>query len=65
MSPEVAKENPTESKPKAEKQKNCLACNKLIKKLKRYYRNGKLYCNKKCWRAFVNKTKTEAGQEKK
>jgi predicted transcriptional regulator len=33
-----------------EKQINCLACGKPIKKLKRYYRNGKFYCSKKCWR---------------
>lgn len=33
-----------------EKQTNCPACGKPIKKLKRYYRNGKFYCNKKCWR---------------
>jgi len=33
-----------ETKPKVEKQTNCLACNKPIKKLKRYYRDGKFYC---------------------
>ena len=60
MSADVAKENPTEAKPKAEKQTNCPACNKLIKKIKRYYRNGKLYCSKKCWRSFVTKSKEEA-----
>ncbi|MCK9432171.1 MAG: hypothetical protein PHX28_04400 [Candidatus Omnitrophica bacterium] len=48
-----------EAKPVAEKQTNCLACNKLIKKLKRYYRDGKFYCSKKCWRAFINKSKSE------
>jgi len=37
-----------EEKP-AEKQTNCLACNKPLKKIKRYYRNGKFYCSKKCW----------------
>jgi hypothetical protein len=47
------------AKPVVEKQTNCLACNKLIKKLKRYYRDGKFYCSKKCWRAFINKSKTE------
>lgn len=36
-------------KPQVEKQTNCLACNKPIRKLKRYYRDGKFYCNKKCW----------------
>jgi len=39
-----------QTKPKAEQQTNCLGCNKPIKKLKRYYRDGKFYCNKKCWR---------------
>ncbi len=33
----------------AEKQTSCLGCGKPIKKLKRYYRNGKFYCSKKCW----------------
>jgi hypothetical protein len=32
-----------------EKQTNCLGCNKPLKKLRRYYRNGKFYCTKKCW----------------
>jgi len=40
---------PEPAKAPAEKQTNCPACNKPLKKLKRYYRNGKLYCNKKCW----------------
>lgn len=48
-----------EVKPKAEKQTNCLACNKPIKKLKRYYRNGKFYCNKICWRNYLKKSKEE------
>lgn len=65
MPSEVVKEKPTEEKPKVEKQTNCLACNKLIKKIKRYYRNGKLYCSKKCWRAFMSKSKAEAAEEKK
>jgi len=42
---------------KVEKQTNCLACNKPIKKLKRYYRDGKFYCNKKCWRKFIKSPK--------
>jgi len=33
-----------------EAQSNCPACGKAIKKIKRYYRNQKYYCNKKCWR---------------
>jgi hypothetical protein len=60
MSPEAEKkEAAAEAKPKAERQTNCLACNKLIKKLKRYYRDGKFYCSKKCWRAFLDKSKSE------
>ena len=49
----------TQAKPIAEKQTNCLACGKPIRKLKRYYRDGKFYCSKKCW---IKKVKTK--QEK-
>lgn len=45
--------------PKEEKQANCLACNKPIKKLKRYYRDGKFYCSKKCWKTYIEKSKEE------
>ncbi|MDD5128985.1 MAG: hypothetical protein PHO40_04975 [Candidatus Omnitrophica bacterium] len=65
MAPEAAKEAQAEAKPKAEKQTNCPACNKLIKKLKKYYRDGKFYCSKKCWRAFIVKSKASAAEEKK
>ena len=46
-----------EAKPKEEKQTNCLSCNKPIKKIRRYYRDGKYYCTKKCWVAFLKKAK--------
>ncbi len=59
MAPDAVIEKAKEAKPKAEKQTNCPSCNKLIKKLKRYYRNGKFYCSKKCWRAFIDKSKPE------
>jgi hypothetical protein len=67
MAAEVVKETPaeTEAKPKIEKQTNCLACNKIIKKLKRYYRDGKFYCSKKCWRVFIDKSKAEKTEENK
>ncbi|MDD5561275.1 MAG: hypothetical protein PHT50_03985 [Candidatus Omnitrophica bacterium] len=65
MVPDAVKESQAETKPKVERQTNCLACNKLIKKLKRYYRNGKFYCSKKCWRVFVAKTKAESAEGKK
>lgn len=45
--------------PAQEKQTNCLSCNKPIRKLKRYYRDGKFYCSKRCWRAFLTKKKEE------
>ena len=56
MAEEQAK---TQDKPVVEKQTNCLACNKPIRKLKKYYRDGKYYCTKKCWRAFLAKSKEE------
>jgi len=64
MAPEEAKAAavPEAAKPQSaqqEKQANCLACNKPIKKLKRYYRDGKFYCNKKCWRTYLEKSKEE------
>lgn len=59
MVAEVVKETEAVAvaKPKAEKQTNCLDCNKLIKKLKHYYRDGKFYCSKRCWRSFIDKSK--------
>lgn len=59
MAAEELKSKTPEAKPAPEAQTNCLSCGKPIKKLKRYYRDGKFYCNKKCWRNFVNKPKEE------
>lgn len=53
-------------KPKSEKPANCAGCNKSIKKKRWYYRNGKFYCTKRCWKAAskkVEKPKTPQGQE--
>lgn len=52
MAEEITKTEITQKKETqaVEKQTNCLGCGKPIKKLKRYYRNGKFYCSKKCWR---------------
>ncbi len=30
--------------------KKCPQCKKPMQKKKRYYRNGKYYCNKNCWK---------------
>lgn len=57
MAAEAVKE---EAKPAAEKQTNCPGCSKPLKKLRRYYRNGKFYCTKKCWRKTKEKAKEEA-----
>ena len=40
-----------------EGQLNCPACGKPIRKVKRYYRNQKYYCNKKCWRKSITSKK--------
>lgn len=58
MPEETAKAAVAQAAP-VEKQTNCLSCNKPIKKLTRYYRDGKFYCSKKCWRDMVEKAKTE------
>ena len=42
-----------------EKQTNCPACGKPIKKVKRYYRNNKYYCNKKCFRKTAQAKKDQ------
>lgn len=33
----------------------CGNCNKHLKKVKRYYRDGKYYCGKTCWQALIKK----------
>ena len=45
----------TEQKAPVEHTKNCGSCGKPVKKLKRYYRNGKYYCNKVCFKKSKNK----------
>ena len=40
---------------KKEKPANCVACNKHIKKKCYYYRDGKYYCTKRCWKTTVKK----------
>lgn len=40
---------------KKEKPSNCAGCNKSIKKKRWYYRNGKYYCTKRCWKTASKK----------
>jgi len=50
--------------PVVEVQTNCLGCNKPLRKIRRYYRDGKFYCIKRCWRAYLDKSKAGAGEQK-
>ncbi len=65
MTQEAAKiQNPPQAAPPAEeKQTNCLGCGKPLKRIKRYYRNGKFYCTKKCW-LKAKQAKTKEGEAK-
>jgi len=51
-----------QEKPAVEKQTNCLGCNKPLKKLRSYYRNGKFYCTKKCWLKIAKKKDSAEGE---
>ena len=39
---------------------NCVKCNKTLKKGNWYYKNGKYFCNKHCWKAAAQTAKAEA-----
>jgi len=45
------------------KRVNCLTCNKQLKRIKRYYRDGKYFCNKNCYKAFIKKQSQEAKEK--
>lgn len=45
----------TKEEKKKEKPSNCAACNKSIKKKRYYYRDGKHYCTKRCWKTTIKK----------
>ncbi len=57
MAQEKVEAPAAEGAQKEEKQTNCLACNKPLKKIRIYYRNGKFYCTKRCWKNFLEKSK--------
>lgn len=46
----------TKEAAKTEVAKNCAGCNKPMKKVWKYYRNGRYYCNKKCFQKTQAKT---------
>jgi len=60
----MVEETKQEEKPVVEIQTNCLGCSKPLRKIRRYYRDGKFYCIKRCWRTHLEKSKAGAGQEK-
>ena len=51
-----------EKKEVAEVIKNCAGCKKPVKRSRRYFRDGKYYCNYNCWRK-VKPTKETADVE--
>ncbi|MDD4910103.1 MAG: hypothetical protein PHR44_05435 [Candidatus Omnitrophica bacterium] len=46
-----------------EAQKNCKSCNKPLKKVRRYYKDGIYYCSRKCYKSFKAKQKEEAKEK--
>lgn len=57
-----------ETKAAVEEVKNCPSCKKVMKKARRYYRNGAYYCNNTCFRNFqakMAKDKAESAGEAK
>lgn len=44
--------------------KNCAGCNKPLKKKKRYYRNGKYYCNKNCFKTGGKSAEAQPAEAK-
>lgn len=55
-----------ETKAVVEEIKNCPACKKVLKRSRRFYRNGAYYCNNTCFRTVQEKKaqeKAAAAQE--
>lgn len=57
--PPPTKVDSGEKKPQAPTERikatNCTQCNKPLKRGMWYYRNGKFYCNKRCWKKSTEK----------
>jgi len=45
-----------------EKRKNCLGCNKSLTRVMWYYRNNGHFCNKSCFKTYLEKKKAEAAK---
>ena len=48
---------------KKEKPANCAKCNKALRKKQHYYRNGKFYCTKRCWKSTLQKGEKPEGPQ--
>ena len=61
----MAEQTPTTTQeaPKTEEAKSCVTCKKPFKRPQRYYRDGKYFCNKNCWKKF--KSSSEENKENK
>ncbi|MCF7870791.1 MAG: hypothetical protein K9L77_02290 [Candidatus Omnitrophica bacterium] len=53
------------SKRAENKRKNCLNCNKSLRRIDWYYRNNGYFCNKSCFRAHQEKKQAEQKSGKK
>ena len=52
---EPKKAAPKQEEKKKEKPVNCAVCNKSIRKKRYYYRNGKYFCTKRCFKTTIKK----------
>ena len=43
--------------------KKCASCKKTAPKAKRYYRNGRYYCNMNCWTKAKKEAKAAAAEQ--
>lgn len=43
-----------------QKRKNCVKCNKSLRRIDWYYRNGKYFCNINCFKSFIAKPQDNA-----
>ncbi|MBF0385655.1 MAG: hypothetical protein HQL27_07255 [Candidatus Omnitrophica bacterium] len=43
--------------------KNCAGCKKPLKKARKYYRNGKYFCNNTCFNKLQETVKKQAEQK--
>ncbi len=46
-------ETPTPTPSTTDELKTCAGCKKPMKRIVKYYRNGKYYCNKNCWKKVL------------